>query len=144
MATQDGLKLTVSGGFPGEKRTQRLTYDFGLQGGLTADTFEMGELGEKMCITNAYVMVETAGAGATAVVNIGYDASGTPAESADVDAWVNNAAGAVASLTDDTIIRQAAGEDIVLNGGTKVLMTIATAALTAGRWHLYLEGYAVA
>ena len=140
MATQDGLKLNVSGGFPGEKRTMRLTYDFGLQGGATADTFEMGELTEKMVITNAYTMVEIAGtSGGSAVVNIGYDASG--GESADVDAWVDNTAGAVASLTDDVLIRQSAGEDVVLNSGTKVLMTIATAALTAGRWHLYLEGY---
>ncbi len=136
MATKTETKRNFSGGYGQETVSYRLRYSFGDSGGLTADTFELGEVDHKFLITRSVVHVTTAAAGATAVVTIGV--------TGDTDAILDAAAGVVASLVDDYVVQdQAAGVGIVMASGDKILMNIATAALTAGEISVYIEGYAV-
>lgn len=124
---------TIGKLFSNEIGFEKLTYDFANDGGATADTVTLATMSGKKVILNAVAQVETAcTSGGSAVVNIGILGG-------DVDAFVANTAGAVASLTDDATIKEDAGQKIVVADGGKISVAIATAALTAGKINLYIQ-----
>lgn len=123
---------TIGKLFNNEIGFAKLTYDFASDGSATADTVKLATFGSKMMIINAVAQVETACAGATAVVNCGILGG-------DVDAFIADTAGAVAALTDDAGIKEAAGQKIVVAANETVSLKVATAALTAGKINLYIQ-----
>jgi hypothetical protein len=56
-----------------------------------------------------------------------------------VDAFIANTAGAVAALTDDAGIKEAAGQNIVLAADDTISLKVAVAALTAGKINLFIQ-----
>ena len=111
----------------------KLTYDFANDGSATADTVKLATATDKIMIINAVAQVETAcTSGGSAVVNLGILGG-------DVDAFIANTAGAVASLTDDATIKETAGQKIVLADNDTISLSVATAALTAGKINLFIQ-----
>lgn len=124
---------TIGKLFSNEIGFAKLTYDFAADGSATADTVKLATFGSKMMIINAVAQVETAcTSGGSAVVNVGILGG-------DVDAFVADTAGAVASLTDDACIKETAGQKIVVAANETVSLKVATAALTAGKINLFIQ-----
>jgi len=128
-------KKDFGSGWSNERVFVKMTYDFSVDGGAIADTYLMGVCKSKMLVTEAVVMVEdqVLSAGA-AVLNMGVSGG-------DVDAFLDNTNGAKAVLLDDAVFEQSASNPMVLADEAVVQMTIATAALTAGKVTLYISGY---
>lgn len=125
----------IGGGYTGKAETIKLTYDFSQDGGATADTYRLAEIQSKILITEAHYYVETAAtSGGSATVTIG-------AETADPNAFMDGVA--VGSLTADAVDAEAAGQKLVVDSGDYISLTIGTAALTAGKIHLFLTYYGV-
>jgi len=123
----------IDRGFSNERQFVKLTYDFAQDGGATADTVRMAEVNGKIIITECILQVETAcTSGGSATVSAG-------AETADADAF--GSAIAVATLVDDYAIDTAAGQSLVVDSGDYLSLTIATAALTAGKINFYISYY---
>lgn len=136
MATKSETKRDFSGGYAGEKLSYKLRYSFGESGGLAADTFILGEVGQKFLVTSSVAHVTTTCVGATAVVTIGV--------TGNADAIVDATAGAIANLAADFVVQdQAAGVGIIMDSGDQITMDVTTADLTAGEISVYIEGYAV-
>jgi hypothetical protein len=126
-------KKEIGATYTGKPEYIKLTYDFSKDGGATADTYRLASVVGKILITEAHYYVETAAtSGGSATVTIG-------AETADADAFM--AAAAVASLTANAVDAVAAGQELVVASGDHISLTIATAALTAGKIHLFLTYY---
>lgn len=124
---------TIGRGFTNEIQLARLTYDFASDGGATTDTYVLGTAGGKILILDACAHVETAAtSGGSATVAIGIVGG-------DVDAFMTAAQGAVAGLTKDATVKDAAGQKIVVASEGKIEAVIATAALTAGKINLIVK-----
>lgn len=121
----------IDRGYDNERQHQKLTYDFSQDGGSTSDTYRMAIVNGKILITEAILQVETAfTSGGSGTVTAG-------AETADADAF--GAAIAVATLVDDYAIDTAAGQSLTVGAADYLSLTVGTAALTAGKLHIYLS-----
>jgi hypothetical protein len=114
-----------------EKKLVKFTYDFAVDGGAQG-TLKMGKLDDKALIIGSWVQVETACVGATATVTIGLNTT-------DADCFLTTAHGAVATMGDDAVWSEAAGQGIVCPADNEIDLVIATAALTAGKINLFVE-----
>jgi hypothetical protein len=134
MATQTSTALkTFGGGFSNETQTQRLTWDYSVDGGEADDTVRIGYTSSKILILDSRVHVETAGvSGGSATLILGI-------EGGDTDAFLDATSGAVASLTDDSVHSETAGQNIVVAAGSYIAADIATADMTAGKVHLWIR-----
>ena len=137
-----GIK-TLGSSFKNEKCLERVTYDFAVDGGAVG-TYDLFTAGTDIVITNFYAYVKTActsGGAATAALGV----TGT------TSMFVNTTGGAVANLTANAVLKPLYTEGtpntfsmpLRLASGSKVLMTVATAALTAGKIEFVIE-YTVA
>jgi hypothetical protein len=139
MATQTSTQMKkFGGGFPGERFSAKLVWDFEVDGGEADDTVRIGYAKTNMIITEAYWHVETAcasGGSATMIIGI---------EGGDTEAFLDVTSGAVASLTDNAVGSETAGQGLYVASGSYVLVDIATADMTAGKVALYVSGYQVA
>ena len=127
----DVNKFGKVGGFANELQHVRLTYDFSNDAGAIG-SLDLGQAAAKMLIKSAVVHVETAcTSGGSAVLTMGV--------TANTDAFLAAAQGAVASLVDDYVNEDAASSPLVVPKDAKFLMTIATAALTAGKVNVEIE-----
>lgn len=116
--------------FRNEKQIARVVYDFAVDGGATG-AYDVFTAGSDVVITGAHAYVKTAcTSGGSATVAYGITGSTT--------AFVDATAGAVANLTADAVLG-AAEPPIRLASGSKVLMTVGTAALTAGKIEFVVE-----
>lgn len=109
----------------------KLTYDFSNDGGATG-TYTLANVDRKIMITKALVQVETACAGATAVVTIG-------SSSGDPDGFLDSTSGAVANLIDDYTVEEASANGLVVADTETINLVITTAALTAGKINVYIK-----
>jgi hypothetical protein len=120
----------ISGeGLYGEVKTARADYDFAVEGGavgtvdLSTDEIPAGAL-----IVGARVRVETIPVGATATIGIGVEAN------SDVQA-----AAAISGAPWSTVgVKDMTGRPIT-TAARKIKATIATAALTAGKFQVYID-----
>lgn len=120
-------------GFSNEVQTVKLVYDFANDAGEADDTIKLGTTDGKILVLHSRVHVETAcesGGSATMIIGV---------KSGDTDAFMDVTSGAVASLTDDAVIQETAGQGIVLASGAVILADIATADLTEGKVNLILQ-----
>lgn len=119
--------------FSREEVVEQLQWDFSKDGGATTDTYRLALTGAKILIQEATVQVETAcTSGGAATLSIGV-------EGGDVDAFLDVTSGAVASLTDDALVRETAGQSIVVASGAYLTAVIADAAMTAGKVNLFIR-----
>jgi hypothetical protein len=125
----------IGEGFIGEEQIRKFTWDFSQDGGAQG-TFTLGTVSKKIVVTQAFIHVETACAGATATVKIGFT-------TADDDAILNTTSGAVANLTDDVTDTESAASLLVVGAGDTLDMVIATADLTAGKINVYVKYHQV-
>ncbi len=107
-----------------ELRPHRAKYDVVADGGLTTDTYTLFEADRDMLVVVGNMDVKTAFVGATATMTIGVLGG-------DIDAIL--ASTAVGSLTLDAQFDvAAAGKNLLLKKGEKIVVTVGTAAFTAG------------
>lgn len=115
---------TIQKGFGNEVFVRRFVYNVAVDGGASADTYTLGTFGDDMVILQAYTNITTAftsGGSATLKIGVG----------ADDDAIL--AATAVASLTAGVKAGAAASEGLLAAAGDKIVVTIGTADMTAGK-----------
>ena len=123
---------TFGRGFSNQVQMVKLTYNFANDAGAAADVVKLGTTDGKILVLQSYVHVETActsGGSATVIVGV---AGG------DTDAFMDTTSGAVASLVDDYVTSETAGQGLVLASGAAIHLDIATADLTAGKINLVL------
>jgi hypothetical protein len=113
--------------FSNQIQTEKLTYDFAEDGGATG-SIELGTFANKSLVLDAWVHVETAcTSGGSATVEIGIN-------DADPNAFMDTTSGAVASLVDDLVHNEAAGQiGLVAAANDTVRLTIGAETLTAGK-----------
>lgn len=119
------------GGFLADKSGHAiLTYDFANDAGAIG-SLNLGEAKQKMVIKNAYAHVVTAcTSGGSATVAIG--------TTDDADGILDTTSGAVANLVADAVLFEAT-DKLFLDVGDKVVLAIATAALTAGKIAVHFD-----
>lgn len=116
--------------FKNEVKLERVVYDFSADGGAVG-ALDLFTAGSDIVIKAAHAYVKTAcTSGGSATVAYGITGSTT--------AFVDATAGAVANLTANAVLG-AAEPPVRLASGSKVLMTIGTAALTAGKIEFVIE-----
>jgi hypothetical protein len=116
--------------FRNEIVQERVVYDFSIDGG-TVGTYDLFTANKDVVIKGAHAYVKTAcTSGGSATVAYGITGATT--------AFVDATAGAVANLTLNAILG-AAEPPLRLVAGNKVVMTLATAALTAGKIEFVIE-----
>lgn len=121
---------TIGPVFRNESFVKRVVYDFAVDGG-SVGALDLMTAGSDLVIKSAHAYVKTAcTSGGSATVAFGITGSTT--------AFVDATAGAVANLTANAVLG-AAEPPIRLASGNKVLMTIGTAALTAGKIEFVIE-----
>lgn len=124
---------TDAPGFGNQVEYVRYTYDFAVDGG-AATFYDILTASQRMVIVSAHATVKTtctSGGSATVIWGV----------TGNTNRFMNTTQGAVASLTAGSTIVPVAVEGTpnvlptpcVLPSGDKVLMTIGTAALTAGK-----------
>jgi hypothetical protein len=124
-------------GFTDKQITWVGEYDFANDTGAAA-TYSLGTFGHKMLVLSGVAYVETGcTSSGSATVIIG-------ASTADVDAVLDVTSGAVANLTVGTTHTETAAVNLVVASGETLDLTIATAALTAGKIKVILECIKVA
>jgi hypothetical protein len=130
---------TVGYPFTGKKEIVQVTYDFAVDGGATG-VINLMKAQDALVITAAHAVVKTAcTSGGSATVKIGITGND--------DLLFGTTTGAVANLTDNALIAPDVVEgtpNVVafpakIAAGDYVLMTIGTAALTAGKIVVTLE-----
>lgn len=117
--------VRIGSGFQNEENIVRVVYDFAVDGGATA-TLDLGTAVQACMVTGFYAVVKTAcTSGGSATVQVG--------DTNDDDRYLT--ATAVASLTANATFGEngAFNQVVRLAAGDKLTMTIATAALTAGK-----------
>lgn len=133
MAAVVGAK-TVSPAFGNQVQYEKIVYDFAVDGGATGALDVLTAATGGLLIVHAHAVVLTAcTSGGSATVKFG--------PSADDDRFINTTQGAVASLTANAVIVPPALEGTpnviatpyYLAAAAKLVMTIGTAALTAGK-----------
>lgn len=129
---------TVTPGFGNALELVRVEYDFAKDGGATG-ALDLLTATSAMVVVAAWLTVKTTcTSGGSATVKVGV--------TGDDDRFVNTTQGAVANLTALATIIPPALEGtpnviatpVALAAGEKVLMTIGTAALTAGKFEVVL------
>jgi hypothetical protein len=142
MAAVIGTK-SIGGEFRNENKLERVVYDFSVDGGATG-ALDLFTAGSDVVIKSFHAYVKTAcTSGGSATVAVGVTGA--------TSAFITTTTGAVASLTANAVI----GAFVVLTEGTpntaafplprrlasgdKILMTIGTAALTAGKIEFVIE-----
>lgn len=116
--------------FSNARVLERVTYDFAVDGGAVG-ALDLFTANKDIVIKSFHAYVKTAGtSGGSATVSIGVTGATT--------AFVDATAGAVANLTANAVLGSAIAPRR-LAAGSKVLMTIGTAALTAGKIEVVLE-----
>lgn len=132
MAALAGLKK-VGKAFTNQEVVERVVYDFAVDGGATG-ALDVFTADADVVITHFHTKVMTAAtSGGSATLKVG--------TSVDDDLFVTTTQGAVASLTAGAVIVPAVVEGtpnvlalpLKLASGAKVVQTIGTAALTAGK-----------
>jgi hypothetical protein len=109
----------------------KFTYDFATDGG-DISSITLGQLPDKAVVTGGHIEVETAvTSGGSATVAFGIVAN--------TDAFV--AATGKATLVLNYVAATSNDLPLKMSGDTPVLATIATAALTAGKIHLFVQYY---
>lgn len=104
-------------------------YDFAVDGGATTSTYNLVKVPVGYVITEAYAHVTTAcTSGGSATVIMG--------QTSDTDSIIESVA--VASLTENSI-HSLAAKRYAATGENNILMTIGTAALTAGVIELWVK-----
>jgi len=104
------------------------TYDFSEDTGATTSTYNLVKIPVGCVVVDAFLHVETAGtSGGSATVIVG--------QTSDTDSIIESVA--VASLTENSVHNLAA-KRYTASGENNFLMTIGTAALTAGKFHLHV------
>ena len=129
--TANGFKK-LDRGFSNELSYAKLVYDFAEDGGAFADAFRMGITAGKIMVVHSRVHVETeftSGGSATVIIGV---------EGGDTDAFLDLTSGAVASLTDDSVHQETAGQGLVIADGSYIAADVGTADLTAGKLTLHL------
>lgn len=120
--------------FTNQTETIKVTYDFAQDAGATG-AYDALVCEQDCVLTNFYMVVETAGVGATMTLDVGVTGD-TNLLLADL---------AVASMTIGSLHKPTIVEGtpnvlpmpVKLASGAKALFEIKTAALTAGKFHLY-------
>jgi len=118
---------TISAGFTGEVKREKLIYDFSKDGGAySGNVYILGTMSGAVLIEKVIVRVTTAvTSGGSATVIVGHTDND--------DCFVDATAGAVANLTANAVAAAATTSvPLVLASGKKITMTIGTANLTAG------------
>lgn len=129
--TATGYK-TLGRGFSNELQYAKLVYNFSADGGASADAYRLGITDGKIMVVHSRVHVETAftsGGSATVIIGV---------EGGDTDAFLDLTSGAVASLTDDSVHQETAGQGLVIADGAYISADVGTADLTAGKLTLHL------
>jgi hypothetical protein len=124
---------TIAPPFSNAKEVVRVVYDFAKDAGATG-ALDLFTADGDIVITHAHATVKTtATSGGSATVIWGL--------TGDTNRFMDTTAGAVANLTAAAVISPASADlvPIKLASGDKVLMTIGTAALTAGKIEFVME-----
>lgn len=123
---------TIGSVFGNEVGFEKLTYSFAADGGATTNVYQLAKVTDKILILNAVVQVETAcTSSGSATVKIG-------PTTADDDAFLDVTSGAVASLTDDAVVREATC-NVVIGADDYISLVVGTAALTAGKVNVFVQ-----
>ncbi len=125
--------VTVGNPFSNAREVARVTYDFATDAGAVGALDLMTADGD-IVVVGAYAVVKTtctSGGSATVIWGI----------TGDTNRFMDATAGAVANLTENAVIAPAAADlpAIKVASGDNVLMTIGTAALTAGKIDFVVE-----
>jgi hypothetical protein len=121
---------TIGPEFSNQVTLERVTYDFAVDGGAVS-TFDLFTAGADVVLKSFHAYVKTAAtSGGSATVALGVTGSAT--------AFVDTTAGAVANLTANAVLGSAIAPRR-LPSGSKVIMTVGTAALTAGKIEVVVE-----
>ena len=126
MAALAGYKAKVGPSFKNAEEIVRVVYDFSLDGGATG-ALDIFTAEQDMIVTGFHLQVLTActsGGSATLIVGV---------SGGDTDACLDATSGAVANLGANAVIGQEATVPFRLASGGKLIQTIGTAALTAGK-----------
>ena len=118
-----------------EPAVYKLEYDFAADGGAVG-TIALGNLPDDFVVVSASVSVDTTLVGATATVTLGEDGGGD-ADGYFLDLSLPSAGDVIeggGALLTDSYHRVVAAQD-------GVLMTVGTAALTAGKFKVLFMGY---
>jgi len=119
-------------GWTNKPYTEVFEYDFANDGG-TAATYSLGKFLHKTLVLRGIVFVETAcTSGGSATVIVG-------ASTADTDGFLDATSGAVANLTDNAVLTETSGTNLVVAADETLDLTIGVAALTAGKIKVVLE-----
>lgn len=124
----------VAGTFSNKPELFRFTYDFSKDTGAeTHSAYYLGRFKKKGIILRSWTHVETAATSdGSATVEIG--------TTSDADGILDVLNGAVASLTDDAVLREATtGQGTVVAVDDYLFMVIGTAALKTGKIHVLVE-----
>ena len=132
MTTVNAVNYVDNGaGFDNELSYTKLVYDFagGDIGGI-ADVVKLGKFSDKVIMKQAIVRVATAvTSDGSATIDVGFTGG-------DTDFFV--AAKAPAALTADAIIAETTNIPVVIAADTEIQLSVATAALTAGKVELHI------
>jgi hypothetical protein len=117
-------------GFSNETQYAKLTWDFALDGGATADEVHLATAVGKVIILSSLVHVETQPTSATeaAILTIGLDGA---------DELLG--ASFAADLVADTAIQESAGQGVIVAEDAAITLTIADEDATAGRIHVLIR-----
>lgn len=123
----------IGGTFTNKVETYRFTYDFANDtGAATHSAYYLGRFKKKGIILRSLVHVETACTSTgSATMEIG--------TTTDVDCILTASTGAVASLVDDAVLKETAGQATHVHVDDYLYAVIGTEALTAGKVHVILD-----
>lgn len=117
---------TISAGFTGEVKREKLIYDFSKDGGAySGNVYILGTISGAVLIEKVIVRATTTVVGNSSTVIVGHTDNN--------DAFVDATGGAEANLAANAVAPAATTSvPLVLASGKKITMTIGTANLTAG------------
>ncbi len=133
-AQNSAVMKTIAGGWLGKPEHVQLTWDVEVDGGEADDTVRLAKIDEKILVTSAHVYVETSCTGESGTMIIGI-------EGGDTDAFMDITSGAVANLVAGYVVREAAGQELLIDGSSAskyIGVDIATTDFTTGKVHLFL------
>lgn len=131
MAAVSGAK-TVGAPFDNESTFVRVVYDFAEDAG-AAGALDLLTATNAIVVKSFHAVVKTAAtSGGSATVTVGVSGG-------DDDAALDATSGAVANLTANAVLGQEATVPFYVAAGGKVVQTIGTAALTAGKIEYVFE-----
>lgn len=120
---------TIGSTWTNEVAVERVTYDFSVDGGAVG-ALDLFTASADLVIKYVHIYVKTAcTSGGSATVAVGVTGATT--------AYVDATAGAVANLSANAVMGTATPKRVA--SGNKVLLTIGTAALTAGKIEVVVE-----